>query len=198
MSLIMLDELMGGAGGVVVEYLDLAGEAADLQIAEGGREARLLDLDADDAAVFRQVQHDALVRFPRLRGVLGADFDIERIHVLEIGDVHDSIFPRSRYSISAFCTCRRFSASSHTTDCGPSITAAVTSSPRCAGRQCMKTASDFATAIMSASTCQSAKAFIRSSFSASQPMLVHTSVVTRSAPRQASIGSAKLSKWSVP
>jgi hypothetical protein len=32
--------------------------------------------------------------------------------------------PSSRYSISAFCTCMRFSASSHTTDCGPSITSA--------------------------------------------------------------------------
>ena len=34
--------------------------------------------------------------------------------------------------------------SSNTTDCGPSITSAVTSSPRCAGRQCMNTASAFA------------------------------------------------------
>uniref|UniRef100_UPI00311D4382 hypothetical protein n=1 Tax=Thauera sp. SDU_THAU2 TaxID=3136633 RepID=UPI00311D4382 len=37
--------------------------------------------------------------------------------------------------------CRRFSASSKTTDWGPSITSSVTSSPRCAGRQCMKSAS---------------------------------------------------------
>src|SRR5512141_1413553 len=184
---------VGGTRFVLVDDLDLTGEAADLQDVEVGGEAGLFDFDADDAAVFRQVEHDALVGFPRLRRVFGADFDIERIHVLEIGDVHDSIFPNSRYSISAFCTCSRFSASSHTTDCGPSITSAVTSSPRCAGRQCMKTASDFATCIISTSTCQSAKAFRRSSFSASQPMLVHTSVVTRSAPRQASIGSAKLS-----
>ena len=49
--------------------------------------------------------------------------------------------PSSRNSISAFCTCRRFSASSQTTDCGPSITSAATSSPRWAGRQCMKRAS---------------------------------------------------------
>ncbi len=49
--------------------------------------------------------------------------------------------PLSKYSISAFCTCIRFSASSQTTDCGPSITSAVTSSPRCAGRQCIKRAS---------------------------------------------------------
>ena len=92
--------------------------------------------------------------------------------------------------MSAFCTCILFSASSHTTDCGPSMTSAVTSSPRWAGRQCMNSASGAATAIISASTHQSAKAFMRASFSASKPMLVHTSVVTRWAPRQASSGSA--------
>ena len=43
--------------------------------------------------------------------------------------------PHTRYSSSAFCACNRFSASSQTTLCGPSITSAVTSSPRCAGRQ---------------------------------------------------------------
>src|SRR4051812_40502262 len=46
-----------------------------------------------------------------------------------------------------FWACRRFSASSNTTDCGPSITSVVTSSPRCAGRQCMNSASGFASAI---------------------------------------------------
>ena len=52
-------------------------------------------------------------------------------------------------------------------------------------------ASGLATFIISASTRQSAKAARRCSFSASKPMLVQTSVVTRSAPRQASIGSLK-------
>ena len=46
-----------------------------------------------------------------------------------------------------FWACRRFSASSNTTDCGPSITSSVTSSPRWAGRQCMKSASGLACAI---------------------------------------------------
>ena len=46
-----------------------------------------------------------------------------------------------------FCACNRFSASSQTTDCGPSMTAAVTSSPRWAGRQCMKRASGLARGI---------------------------------------------------
>ena len=48
--------------------------------------------------------------------------------------------PRHQAS-TPFCACRRFSASSKTTDCGPSITSSVTSSPRWAGRQCMKIAS---------------------------------------------------------
>ena len=43
-------------------------------------------------------------------------------------------------AISAFCACSRFSASSKTRDCGPSSTCSVTSSPRCAGRQCRKIA----------------------------------------------------------
>ena len=39
-----------------------------------------------------------------------------------------------------FCTCMRLAACWTTTLCGPSITSSVTSSPRWAGRQCMKTA----------------------------------------------------------
>ncbi len=51
-----------------------------------------------------------------------------------------------------FCACSRFSASSQTTDCGPSMTAALTSSPRLTGRQCMKIASGLAHAIRRSST----------------------------------------------
>src|SRR6478672_1183337 len=51
-----------------------------------------------------------------------------------------------------FWACRRFSASSNTTDCGPSITSSVTSSPRWAGRQCMNSASGFASDISLALT----------------------------------------------
>ena len=40
-------------------------------------------------------------------------------------------------AISALPVCIRFSASSKTTDCGPSMTSSVTSRPRSAGRQCM-------------------------------------------------------------
>ena len=62
--------------------------------------------------------------------------------------------PSSPISVTrtAFCTWSRFSASSKTTDCGPSITSAATSSPRWAGRQCMKTASRAAAAIISGVT----------------------------------------------
>ena len=75
--------------------------------------------------------------------------------------------PITRYSSRAFWTCSRFSASSQTTDCGPLMTSAVTSSPRCAGRQCMKSASGWAVAIIGASTQKSEKAARRASFSAS-------------------------------
>ena len=51
-----------------------------------------------------------------------------------------------------FWPCSRFSASSQTTDCGPSMTSAETSSPRWAGRQCMKIASGLAWRINSAFT----------------------------------------------
>ena len=47
-------------------------------------------------------------------------------------------------SRSAFCVCSRFSAWSHTTECGPSITSSVISWPRCAGRQCSTMQSGFA------------------------------------------------------
>jgi len=61
------------------------------------------------------------------------------------------------------------------------------------GRQCMKRASILASRIMFESTCQSSKSRFRSSFLDSNPMLVHTSVFTRSAPRAAFIGSENCS-----
>src|SRR5574340_438420 len=95
---------VSGTGLALVDNFDLAGEAADLQDVEVGGAAGFRDLDADHTAVFRQVEHDSFVHFPRLRRVFRADFDIERIHVLEVGDVHASIFPDSKYSMSACCT----------------------------------------------------------------------------------------------
>ncbi len=63
-----------------------------------------------------------------------------------------SFYSTNNSSSSAFWLCRRFSASSHTTLCGPSITAAATSSPRCAGRQCMNKASGCAAAMTASVT----------------------------------------------
>ncbi len=45
-------------------------------------------------------------------------------------DQVSSNLPSNKYSISAFWVCSLFSASSHTIDCGPSMTSAATSSPR--------------------------------------------------------------------
>lgn len=62
-------------------------------------------------------------------------------------------YQRPRHQrIIAFCACRRFSASSKITECGPSITAEVASSSRCAGRQCINRASGFAIDIKCSST----------------------------------------------
>ena len=89
----------------------------------------------------------------------------------------------------AFCTCSRFSASVHTTDCGPSITSAVTSSPRWAGRQCMKMASGLAHAITARSTWNGFRRLLRFFLSSPSPMDTQTSVTTQSAPRAAAWGS---------
>ena len=50
----------------------------------------------------------------------------------------------SSQTMIAFCTCRRFSAWSKTTERGPSITSSVISSPRWAGRQCITSTSGLA------------------------------------------------------
>ena len=58
--------------------------------------------------------------------------------------------PDDQLSVSkstALCMCSRFAACSKTIDCGPSATAASTSSSRRIGRQCMKTADGRAAAI---------------------------------------------------
>src|SRR3989442_7068974 len=48
--------------------------------------------------------------------------------------------PSMQKTRSAFCACRRFSASSNASERSLSKTSSVNSSPRCAGRQCMTTA----------------------------------------------------------
>ena len=63
-----------------------------------------------------------------------------------MSSVNYAFLPPISRDMTAFCACRRFSASSKITLCSPSMTSPVTSSPRCAGRQCRKIASGLATA----------------------------------------------------
>ena len=64
----------------------------------------------------------------------------------------ETSYASKHQSNNPFCACRRFSAWSHTAERGPSITASVTSSPRCAGRQCRNSASGAALSISASST----------------------------------------------
>ena len=88
---------------------------------------------------------------PHQPAAQGEGVDLEGLNEIVVGESREGIRTElgtptaSRHQVRMpFCACRRFSASSHTTDCGPSITPAVTSSPRWAGRQCMKMASGLA------------------------------------------------------
>src|SRR2546425_1948177 len=117
------------------------------------------------------------------RHQLGAERNVD---LVQRGAFHRAMRVASR----AFCTCSRFSASSHTRDCGPSITSAVTSSPRWAGRQCRKMAFASASFITSASTVYPLNALRRASVSASCPIEAHTSVFTTCAPSTASSGTS--------
>src|SRR3954451_23064406 len=76
---------------------------------------------------------------------------------------------------------------------GPSATDAATSSPRCAGRQCMNTAPAAAASMIRSSTWKPSNARLRASASASKPIDVKMSVCTASAPLAASSGRVKTS-----
>ena len=79
-------------------------------------------------------------RFGRVRRTSGEPLEIITPESTAARDAAALIQPSAQANM-AFCAWSLFSASSNTTDCGPSITSSVTSSPRCAGRQCMKMAS---------------------------------------------------------
>src|SRR5699024_1232308 len=93
----------------------------------------------------------------------------------------------SRNARSAFWAWRRFSASSHTTDRGPSIASAVISWPRYAGRQCSTIAAG-APASSASLTWKGMKGSSRSAASPSCPIETQLSVAIASAPATASLG----------
>src|SRR3989338_1660360 len=99
------------------------------------------------------------------------------------------------FSMIAFCMCSLFSAWSKTTDCLPSITSFVISSPLCAGRQCITMQSFFACDNNSSFTWNGMKAFVRSAFSSSRPIEIQVSVYTTSAPPTPCAGSLQTSTF---
>src|SRR6185503_1233650 len=108
----------------------------------------LFGLERQDEIVLRDVELDALFRL-----VLCHRPAPRRLPLVTPRFAPPPRRPAPRHQARiAFCTCSRFSASSHTADCRPSITSSVTSSPRCAGRQCRKMAFASASFIKSGST----------------------------------------------
>src|SRR5690606_5332475 len=88
---------------------------------------------------------------------------------------------------SAFWACKRFSASTKTTDCGPSSTSAVISLPRYAGKQCSTIASGAAAASVCASRRNGPKSASASSVEVESPIETHVSVARTRAPLTASV-----------
>ena len=85
--------------------------------------------------------------------------------------------PTSSTPSRARTLCMRFAACCHTTDRGPSITSAATSSPRCAGRQCRNTApAGRRPSSARRRPCKPTNARSRCSRSSSWPIDVQTSV----------------------
>src|SRR5690606_33158681 len=128
-------------------------------------------------------------------GQLGLAADSSRGH--DFNDPSLSSHPRAHrrftnHANRAFCACKRFSASSNTTLCGPSMTSSVISMPRCAGRQC-----NTQVLVLPVALSSSALTWIgqigptRSLPSFSLPMDVHESVASASAPSTAALGRSE-------
>src|SRR5688572_12347569 len=111
---------------------------------------------------------------------------------------HPRRSPPISAAMIAFWICSRFSASSQTRLCVPSMTSAATSSPRCAGRQCRKMAPRAACFISAAFTVNPRKARSRCFCSSSWPIDAHTSVLITSAPFAASRGSRVTTTFALP
>ena len=131
-------------GGQHHRFAQQPGDRLGVIVAAQDRIERLPEPDGAAAAI------EAFQR-KRDRDVVPAFGTIQAIaRQVQFRHQMDSI-PKTQQRI-AFCMCKRFSASSRTTDCGPSMTSSVTSSPRWAGRQCMNRASGLARAIRVVST----------------------------------------------
>src|SRR5699024_1030930 len=130
------------------------------------------------------------------RGQAGGELGLRRDR-LPLDERHDELLPGglrgqllSSHVSSAFCAWSRFSASSNTTDAGPSMTEAATSLPRYAGRQWRKIGSS--PRLMSSSvTWKGANGDDSSSRPwASCPIDTHVSVTSTFAPAAASAASS--------
>src|SRR5947209_1066348 len=123
----------------VLERAAVAAFERDLEQAElldVARDRRLRDL----VALLLEQRGELVLRVDRARGDEREDRALAFGFRLLVKRIHHSVSPRRsvrRARSSAFCACSRFSAWSNTMLRGPSITSEVTSSPRCAGRQCM-------------------------------------------------------------
>src|SRR4029450_202830 len=159
-----------------IERLDLEGQD---RVVDGGRRWRACwDFDVG-------IGHDALNIVPSgercppalIFSASGGPVPDGRHRACE----HQSYRAFKHHAKRPFWAGRRFAASWKTTDCGPSITSSVTSSPRWAGRQCMNTASRFASAISRALTWWRLSKLWRRWPSLS-PIETHVSVTTQSDP----------------
>src|SRR5262249_53898218 len=138
------DEVAGELLAQVVD-VDAAGAGRGRPLADGVELLALAEVGAegdDLAAVLldQPAQNDRRVE----PAAVGEHHLVERgsarrLRALPAPPAHRAL-PFASHAMSAFCRWRRFSAWSKTTDCGPSSTLSVISSPRCAGRQCITSA----------------------------------------------------------
>ena len=127
------------------------------RLAEESRDLRRIGVMIEDGIDDGAEARDAAAQVKRLdrEGQYPVILGIKRRRAARrrIAALRHQTCPGARHQHNTpFWACSRFSASSKTTDCGPSITSAATSSPRCAGRQCMKSACFAAAPISFAST----------------------------------------------
>src|SRR5215469_15759880 len=129
------------------EY-ELARSRAERLVLEACGLLRLADIGAigDDLtaeAILEPAQDDRGVEAPRIGEHHFLDIFVchrEFRHEPWVRAVCCRISGRLSHTMTAFWACSRFSACSSTTERGPSSTASVISSPRCAGRQCITSA----------------------------------------------------------